>query len=174
MTERRELKISVRNLVEFIFREGDINSTGLGTRNPEAMQLGNKIHKKIQKSIDLIRNCMCNLCKLLLYFTTCGSFCIGAGICQSFAAVDEKNTYGDTSESESMQCSYGGCKPRCAGVFFILYRIFVHQPARRIYPSSSRAGGSFVASLPRRLWFHRQSACAVKGNQLPVAGGENE
>ena len=49
MTERRELKISVRNLVEFIFREGDINSTGLGTRNPEAMQLGNKIHKKIQK-----------------------------------------------------------------------------------------------------------------------------
>ena len=86
----------------------------------------------------------------------------------------KKNTYGDTSESESMQCSYGGCKPRCAGVFFILYRIFVHQPARRIYPSSSRAGGSFVASLPRRLWFHRQSACAVKGNQLPVAGGENE
>lgn len=101
-------------------------------------------------------------------------FCIGAGICQSFAAVDEKNTYGDTSESESMQCSYGGCKPRCAGVFFILYRIFVHQPARRIYPSSSQAGGSFGASLPRRLWFHRQSACAVKGNQLPVAGGENE
>ncbi len=49
MTERRELKISVRNLVEFIFREGDINSTGLGTRNPEAMQLGNKIHKKYKK-----------------------------------------------------------------------------------------------------------------------------
>ena len=53
MTERRELKISVRNLVEFIFREGDINSTGLGTRNPEAMQLGNKIHKKIQKSMGI-------------------------------------------------------------------------------------------------------------------------
>ena len=42
------------------------------------------------------------------------------------------------------------------------------------YLCTSRAGGSFVASLPRRLWFHRQSACAVKGNQLPVAGGENE
>ena len=53
MAERRELKISVRNLVEFIFREGDINSTGLGTRNPEAMQLGNKIHKKIQKSMGI-------------------------------------------------------------------------------------------------------------------------
>ena len=53
MAERRELKISVRNLVEFIFREGDINSTGLGTRNPEAMQLGNRIHKKIQKSMGI-------------------------------------------------------------------------------------------------------------------------
>ena len=74
-------------------------------------------HVKNTKSIDLIRNCMCNLCKLLLYFTTCGSFCIGTGICQSIAAVDEKNTYGDTSESETMQRSYGSCKPRCAGVF---------------------------------------------------------
>ena len=55
-TEQRELtriRISVRNLVEFIFREGDINSTGLGTRNPEAMQLGNKIHKKIQKRMGI-------------------------------------------------------------------------------------------------------------------------
>ena len=47
MTERRELKISVRNLVEFIFQEGEINSTDLGTRNPEAIQLGKKINKKM-------------------------------------------------------------------------------------------------------------------------------
>ncbi len=47
------VKISVRNLVEFIFREGDINSTGLGTKNTEAMQLGNKIHRKIQKRMGI-------------------------------------------------------------------------------------------------------------------------
>lgn len=47
------VKISVRNLVEFIYREGDINTTGLGAKNTEAMQLGNKIHKKIQKRMGI-------------------------------------------------------------------------------------------------------------------------
>lgn len=47
------VKISVRNLVEFIFREGDINSAGFGARNTEAMELGKKIHKKIQKQMGI-------------------------------------------------------------------------------------------------------------------------
>ena len=51
--EIKPLKISVRNLVEFIFREGDINSTGFGTKNTEAMALGNKIHRKIQKRMGI-------------------------------------------------------------------------------------------------------------------------
>ena len=61
MKEKREnvkdrteiIKISVRNLVEFMFREGDITSTGSGAQNTEAMQLGSKIHRKIQKSMGL-------------------------------------------------------------------------------------------------------------------------
>lgn len=51
--ETNTVKISVRNLVEFIFREGDINSTGFGTKNTEAMALGNKIHRKIQKRMGI-------------------------------------------------------------------------------------------------------------------------
>lgn len=51
--ERTTVKISVRNLVEFIYREGDITSSGSGVRNTEAMQLGSKIHRKIQKSMGL-------------------------------------------------------------------------------------------------------------------------
>lgn len=51
--EKTTVKISVRNLVEFIFRQGDISSTGSGARNTEAMQLGSKIHRKIQKSMGL-------------------------------------------------------------------------------------------------------------------------
>ncbi len=47
------VKISVRTLVEFIFREGDIASTGSGTRDTEAMRLGSRIHRKIQKSMGL-------------------------------------------------------------------------------------------------------------------------
>lgn len=49
--QRKDVKISVRNLVEFVFREGDIVSGGAGVRNVEAMQLGSRIHRKIQKSM---------------------------------------------------------------------------------------------------------------------------
>ena len=51
--EKQIVKISVRNLVEFIFRSGDITSTGSGAKNTEAMQLGSKIHRKIQKSMGI-------------------------------------------------------------------------------------------------------------------------
>lgn len=47
------IKVSVRNLVDFLYREGDITSIGSGIRNTEAMQLGSKIHRKIQKSMGL-------------------------------------------------------------------------------------------------------------------------
>lgn len=49
MEEKRQIKISVRSLVEFILREGDIdNRRGSGV-DKEAMQLGTKIHRKIQR-----------------------------------------------------------------------------------------------------------------------------
>ena len=53
-TEQRELtriQISVRNLVEFIFRSGDIdNRIGKGAQK-EAMQEGSRMHRKIQGRI---------------------------------------------------------------------------------------------------------------------------
>lgn len=42
------IKISVRNLVEFILRSGDIDST-VTPRDPDAMQQGSRLHRKIQK-----------------------------------------------------------------------------------------------------------------------------
>lgn len=39
--------------MEFLFREGDITSGGSGVRDTEAMQLGSRIHRKIQKSMGL-------------------------------------------------------------------------------------------------------------------------
>lgn len=46
---RRKIRISVRNLVEFIFRRGDIdNRIGKGMQK-EAMQEGSRMHRKIQK-----------------------------------------------------------------------------------------------------------------------------
>ena len=43
------VKISVRNLVEFMMREGDINTSTTGVMDMDALQLGSKIHRKIQK-----------------------------------------------------------------------------------------------------------------------------
>lgn len=43
------IKISVRDLVEFILRSGDL-TTSSGLKEPDAMQEGIRIHKKIQRS----------------------------------------------------------------------------------------------------------------------------
>lgn len=51
MTEENIVtKISVRNLVEFVLRSGDIDA-GSGRMDTDAMQEGIRIHKKIQKSM---------------------------------------------------------------------------------------------------------------------------
>lgn len=42
------IKISVRNLVEFILNSGDL-TTSSGLKDPDAMQEGTRIHKKLQK-----------------------------------------------------------------------------------------------------------------------------
>jgi hypothetical protein len=45
-----EVKVSVRSLVEFILRSGDLNQSRGGWADREAMQAGSRIHRKIQKS----------------------------------------------------------------------------------------------------------------------------
>ena len=48
---RIKVKISVRNLVEFILNSGDIDNRKTGASNVEAMQEGGRLHRKIQKSM---------------------------------------------------------------------------------------------------------------------------
>ena len=45
------VKISVRNLVEFIMRSGDIDNTRGSGVDTDAMQQGSRIHRKIQRSM---------------------------------------------------------------------------------------------------------------------------
>ena len=47
--KRSQIRISVRNLVEFIFREGDIDNRHGQSVSPEAMLAGSRMHRKIQK-----------------------------------------------------------------------------------------------------------------------------
>ena len=49
-TEQPLIRISVRNLVEFILRSGDIDNRAAGA-DKDAMLLGGKIHRKIQRSM---------------------------------------------------------------------------------------------------------------------------
>ncbi len=49
MSEKRRVRISVRTLVEFMGRNGDLTGGSGGWRDKEAMQKGSRIHRKIQK-----------------------------------------------------------------------------------------------------------------------------
>lgn len=49
--ERKLVKISVRELVEFILRSGDIDNRTGGKKDAESMLAGARIHRKIQKSM---------------------------------------------------------------------------------------------------------------------------
>lgn len=49
--KKTQLHISVRNLVEFIFREGDIDNRSSRALSADAMMEGTRIHRKIQDSM---------------------------------------------------------------------------------------------------------------------------
>lgn len=51
--EKRTVKISVRNLVEFILRSGDLDRNRGGWADREAMLAGSRIHRRIQKKRDV-------------------------------------------------------------------------------------------------------------------------
>lgn len=46
---KRSIRISVRNLVEFVLRSGDIDNRRSGNAQKDAMLAGGRIHRKIQK-----------------------------------------------------------------------------------------------------------------------------
>ena len=45
------VRVSVRNLVEFILRGGDIDNRTSGSMDKEAMLMGGRLHRKIQRSM---------------------------------------------------------------------------------------------------------------------------
>lgn len=50
-TEEKIIRVSVRNLVEFIMRGGDIDNRTSGSLEKEAMLMGGRLHRKIQRSM---------------------------------------------------------------------------------------------------------------------------
>ena len=48
-----EIKISVRNLVEFVLRQGDLDNRHTTSVDTDAMAAGSKIHRKIQNQMGI-------------------------------------------------------------------------------------------------------------------------
>ena len=70
--EKSIVRISVRNLVEFILREGDIDSRRSGGMDKEAMLMGGRLHRKIQRRMGPEYHAEVSLKTLV----DCGEFCI--------------------------------------------------------------------------------------------------
>lgn len=51
MEEKKKIRISVRSLVEFLLRRGDLDNRKGGFAEREAMQMGSRLHRKIQKQM---------------------------------------------------------------------------------------------------------------------------
>ena len=51
MEIKKKIRISVRGLVEFLLRSGDLDNRRGGFAEREAMQMGSRLHRKIQKSM---------------------------------------------------------------------------------------------------------------------------
>lgn len=49
--QEKRVRISVRNLVEFVLRSGDLDNRHTSANRQEAMQAGSRLHRKIQKSM---------------------------------------------------------------------------------------------------------------------------
>ena len=49
--EVKTVRVSVRNLVEFILREGDIDNRRTGMSDKDVMAMGGRLHRKIQRQM---------------------------------------------------------------------------------------------------------------------------
>lgn len=65
--ERLKVKLSVRDLVEFILNSGDIDNRRSGGSTLEAMQEGGRLHRKIQKSMGIDYTAEVSLQKVFLF-----------------------------------------------------------------------------------------------------------
>lgn len=102
--EQRMIRISVRNLVEFLLRSGDLNNRYSGKREAEAMQAGSRLHRKIQSRMGSMYQAEVTL----KYPVQLGDICVsvegradGIWTDDGIVTIDEiKGTYGDIHQMD--------------------------------------------------------------------------
>lgn len=103
--EQTIIRISVRNLVEFLLRCGDLDNRYSGKRETEAMQAGSRLHRKIQGRMGSMYQAEVTL----KHPVTLGDICVsvegradGIWTDEGVVTVDEiKGTYRDIHQMES-------------------------------------------------------------------------
>lgn len=102
--EQRMIRISVRNLVEFLLRSGDLDNRYSGKREAEAMQAGSRLHRKIQSRMGSMYQAEVTL----KYPVQLGDICVsvegradGIWTDDGIVTIDEiKGTYGDIHQMD--------------------------------------------------------------------------
>lgn len=105
LMEQTSIRISVRNLVEFLLRSGDLDNRYGGKREMEAMQAGSRLHRKIQGRMGSLYQAEVTLKHLV----TLGNICVcvegradGIWTDDGVVTIDEiKGTYRDIHQMET-------------------------------------------------------------------------
>ena len=102
--EQTVIRISVRNLVEFLLRSGDLDNRYGGRKEAEAMQAGSRLHRKLQKRMGSGYQAEVSLKHLVTMEGLCVSVegrADGIWSDQDIVTVDEiKGTYGNVMQME--------------------------------------------------------------------------
>ena len=102
--EQTVIRISVRNLVEFLLRSGDLDNRYGGRKEAEAMQAGSRLHRKLQKRMGSGYQAEVSLKHLVAMEGLCVSVegrADGIWSDQDIVTVDEiKGTYGNVMQME--------------------------------------------------------------------------
>lgn len=103
--EQTTIRISVRNLVEFLLRSGDLDNRYSGKREMEAMQAGSRLHRKIQGRMGSAYRAEVTLKHLVILGDICVSVegrADGIWMDEGIETVDEiKGTYRDIRQMEA-------------------------------------------------------------------------
>ena len=136
--EQKIIRISVRNLVEFLLRSGDLDHRYSGRRDAEAMQAGSRLHRRIQGRMGSGYQAEVTLKQLVLLGDLCVSVegrADGIWTDDGMVTIDEiKGTYRDIHRMDAA-IPVHLAQAKCYAYFYADQHQLDHIRTRMIYAS---------------------------------------
>ncbi len=136
--EQKVIRISVRNLVEFLLRSGDLDHRYSGRRDAEAMQAGSRLHRRIQGRMGSGYQAEVILKQLVQLGTLCVSVegrADGIWTDDGMVTIDEiKGTYQDIHRMDAAMPVHLA-QAKCYAYFYAEQHQLDHIRTRMIYAS---------------------------------------